>query len=73
MSERSEARAQRQVAFEDKKERRAKKPVDRVSVRFDRWRRIVANLPAGLAGAEVQQMLALVNTRIQHLEGGDGQ
>lgn len=72
MSVRSEARAQRQRALEDKKERRAKRPIDQVSLRFDRWRRIVANLPGGLAGAEMQQMLALIDTRIQHLEGGDG-
>lgn len=73
MSQRSDARARRKESLLDRKDRRARTPAERVAVRFDRWRRIVADLPAGLAAGEVEQMLTLINGRIQHLEGGDGQ
>jgi hypothetical protein len=72
MSVRSESRAARKEALLSRKDRRARTPAERVAVRFDRWRRIIADLPRGLADAETEQMLTLINTRIQHLEGGDG-
>ena len=73
MSTRSEARAERRQALLDRKARRVRTPQERVAVQFDRWRRIVADLPAGLSVTEVDQMIRLINTRIQYLEGGDGQ
>lgn len=71
MSRRSEARAERSRRHLASEERRAG-PQHKVSARFNRWRRIVANLPAALAAEEINRMAELINGRIRAMEGGDG-